>query len=304
MGTSCFNFKQIQFYEQPLDFVHVRHHYLSEIKPNFNIVECNEDCYEDVVGFVGCEKNCYYWNVFINQNNLNSATGNTINSNNTVYVDRVNCQLDPETKQYSTSGLTYWNVCMPKLADYEFYYYVNDVKTLVTGNTSNMTITSDCCDLDKKYKLTVTGDLHPNALGSTEADLYVNGELIFHWDKDIFWVINPDVWEYGLNKGDKVYLDFKPDLCAPEVGQKDLYVYSGLTNIDSYSWYSPVLSCTGSPILSGYTTPVYTVNDDLSIEIYCPACVPVTPTPTPTRTITPTPTISVTPTFTPTPSTS
>ena len=50
LGTSCFNFKKIQFYEQPLDFVHVRHHYLSEIKPNFNIVECNEICYDSVTG--------------------------------------------------------------------------------------------------------------------------------------------------------------------------------------------------------------------------------------------------------------
>ena len=52
MGTSCFNFKQIQFYEQPLDFVHVRHHYLSEIKPNFNIVECNVNCVDSVVGII------------------------------------------------------------------------------------------------------------------------------------------------------------------------------------------------------------------------------------------------------------
>ena len=271
MGTSCFNFKQIQFYEQPLDFVHVRHHYLSEIKPNFNIVECNEDCYEDVVGFTGCEKNCYYWNVFINQNDLNSATGNTINDDNSVYVDRINCQLDSETKQYSASGLTYWNVCMPKLADYEFYYYINDVKKPITGNTSYMTITSDCCDLDKKYKLTVTGDLHKEALGYTEADLYVNDELVFHWDETVFWVINPDVWEYGLNKGDKWYLDFKPDLCAPENGIKNLYVYSGLTNVDTYSWASPISGCT-SPTLSGYTTPTYTVYDDMSLEIYCPLC--------------------------------
>jgi hypothetical protein len=271
LGTSCFNFKRVQYYEDPLDYVNVRHHYLVSTKPSYDIIECNEDCYEDVVGFTGCEKNCYYWNVFINQNDLNSATGNTINDDNSVYVDRINCQLDSETKQYSTSGLTYWNVCMPKLADYEFYYYINDVKTPITGNTSYMTITSDCCDLDKKYKLTVTGDLHKEALGYTEADLYVNDELVFHWDETVFWVINPDVWEYGLNKGDKWYLDFKPDLCAPENGTKNLYVYSGLTNVDTYSWASPISGCT-SPTLSGYTTPTYTVYDDMSLEIYCPLC--------------------------------
>ena len=50
MGTSCFDFKQIQYYEEPLDFVHIRHHYLSEIKPNFNIVECNNNCIDSVTG--------------------------------------------------------------------------------------------------------------------------------------------------------------------------------------------------------------------------------------------------------------
>jgi hypothetical protein len=272
LGTSCFNFKRVQYYEEPLDYVHVRHHYLVSTKPNYTIIECHESCDEEMTGFINCEKNCYYWNTYIAQSNLNRATGNTIYNNNVVYIDRTNCQLDVESKQYSVSGLTYWTTCMPTVASYDIYYYVNDVKTTVTGLTnSHMEITEDCCDLDKRYKLTVTGDLHKEALGYTEADLYVNDELVFHWDETVFWVINPDVWQYGLNKGDTWYLDFKPDLCAPENGNKILKVYSGATNVDTYSWDSPISGCTG-PVLSGYTTPTYTVYGDMTLEINCPTC--------------------------------
>jgi hypothetical protein len=50
MGISCFNFKRIQYYEEPLDFVHVRHHYLVDTKPYYNVIECVDDCPDDVVG--------------------------------------------------------------------------------------------------------------------------------------------------------------------------------------------------------------------------------------------------------------
>jgi hypothetical protein len=50
MGISCFNFKRVQYYEEPLDFVHVRHHYLVDTKPYYNVIECVDDCPDDVVG--------------------------------------------------------------------------------------------------------------------------------------------------------------------------------------------------------------------------------------------------------------
>jgi Rab GDP dissociation inhibitor len=94
-----------------------------------------------------------------------------------------------------------------------FYIYLDklnleDTKTWGDNDLRNMTMEA----LFKKFSLeenTVDNDLHKEALGYTEADLYVNDELVFHWDETVFWVINPDVWEYGLNKGDKWYLDFK-----------------------------------------------------------------------------------------------
>jgi len=47
-GVTFFNLKKIKYFEEPLDFVHIRHHYLSEIKPNYNIVECTTEC-QDIV---------------------------------------------------------------------------------------------------------------------------------------------------------------------------------------------------------------------------------------------------------------
>lgn len=52
MGTSCFNFKRIKYFEEPLNFVRVRHHYLVDSKPFYNIVECNGTCADNVIGLV------------------------------------------------------------------------------------------------------------------------------------------------------------------------------------------------------------------------------------------------------------
>ena len=49
-GATCFNMKRIKYFEEPLNFVHVRHHYLTESKPNYNIVECDADCVDTVTG--------------------------------------------------------------------------------------------------------------------------------------------------------------------------------------------------------------------------------------------------------------
>lgn len=51
-GDTSFILKQIQYIEEPLNFVHVKHHYLSEIKSNYvNIVECQSVCADDLYGY-------------------------------------------------------------------------------------------------------------------------------------------------------------------------------------------------------------------------------------------------------------
>ena len=49
-GNTEFNLYLGKYFEEPLDFIHVKHHYLTSIKPNFNITECNEDCVDRVTG--------------------------------------------------------------------------------------------------------------------------------------------------------------------------------------------------------------------------------------------------------------
>jgi hypothetical protein len=39
-GITQFSILKIEYFEEPLDFINVRHHYLTSIVPNFNIVEC------------------------------------------------------------------------------------------------------------------------------------------------------------------------------------------------------------------------------------------------------------------------
>ncbi len=51
-GISCFDFKRIRYYEEPLNFVRVRHNYLVNTKPNYNINECNEKCVDVVSQYI------------------------------------------------------------------------------------------------------------------------------------------------------------------------------------------------------------------------------------------------------------
>lgn len=50
-GDTTFNLKKIQYFEEPLNFVHVKHHYLNEITPNNNIVECQSVCDDNLFSF-------------------------------------------------------------------------------------------------------------------------------------------------------------------------------------------------------------------------------------------------------------
>lgn len=47
-GETSFSLLKVKYFEEPLDFVHVRHHYITENKNNFNLVECNTGCFDDV----------------------------------------------------------------------------------------------------------------------------------------------------------------------------------------------------------------------------------------------------------------
>lgn len=44
VGNPTIQLKRVKYFEEPLDYVHVHHHYLVSIKTNYNINECQTDC--------------------------------------------------------------------------------------------------------------------------------------------------------------------------------------------------------------------------------------------------------------------
>jgi hypothetical protein len=50
-GVSKFNIKTIKYYDEPLDFVHVNHNFITRLN-HFDFEICGGDCVDDLVGFV------------------------------------------------------------------------------------------------------------------------------------------------------------------------------------------------------------------------------------------------------------
>lgn len=49
-GNTSFNLKQVKYFEEPLSYPRIKHNYITSIKPNFTISECNDVCTEEIVG--------------------------------------------------------------------------------------------------------------------------------------------------------------------------------------------------------------------------------------------------------------
>jgi hypothetical protein len=49
-GVSCFNIKSIKYYEEPLDFIHVRHNFLTRLN-QYDFFICGEDCVDELIGY-------------------------------------------------------------------------------------------------------------------------------------------------------------------------------------------------------------------------------------------------------------
>lgn len=49
-GVSCFNIKSIKYYEEPLDFVHVRHNFITRLN-QYDFFICGENCVDDLIGY-------------------------------------------------------------------------------------------------------------------------------------------------------------------------------------------------------------------------------------------------------------
>jgi len=51
-GYSEFTIKQVKYFEEPLDYSNIRHHYLTSIKPNYDIYECGVECVNNIISFI------------------------------------------------------------------------------------------------------------------------------------------------------------------------------------------------------------------------------------------------------------
>lgn len=49
-GVCCFNMKSIKYYEEPLDFVHVRHNFITR-QNQYDFFICGIDCEDDLIGY-------------------------------------------------------------------------------------------------------------------------------------------------------------------------------------------------------------------------------------------------------------
>lgn len=50
VGITDFNLKRVKYIEEPLNALQVKHHYITSVKPFYNITECTEPCVDNIIG--------------------------------------------------------------------------------------------------------------------------------------------------------------------------------------------------------------------------------------------------------------
>ena len=91
---------------------------------------------------------CFFYDVVIDQVDLDDATGNTGPLlNNTVYVDYIDCNGSPQTNTYSSSGTNLNSICVDTtgIPFPSIYYYKNDLQTFPIGSSSVSATLNECC---------------------------------------------------------------------------------------------------------------------------------------------------------------
>lgn len=102
-----------------------------------------------ITSFISCQSSstCYFYDVIIDQSDLDDATGNTDpgKSNNTLYVDYIDCSGNPQTKQYSLSGTFLNDICVDFTGTPipDIYYYNSNLKTVPFA--SSVSSTANLC---------------------------------------------------------------------------------------------------------------------------------------------------------------
>jgi hypothetical protein len=90
---------------------------------------------------------CFFYDVVIDQVDLDDATGNTGPLlNNTVYVDYIDCNGSPQTNTYSSSGTNLNSICVDttETPSPSIYYYKNDLPNPIGSSSVSATL-NECC---------------------------------------------------------------------------------------------------------------------------------------------------------------
>lgn len=93
-----------------------------------------------------CE--CFFYDVIIDQGELDASSGNTIYFNSTIYLEYVDCTTGLEFSAYTSSGTFLDDVCV-RGEIIGMYYYQDDV--LVDCVISTATTTNVCCQTPNKF---------------------------------------------------------------------------------------------------------------------------------------------------------
>ena len=307
-GVCCFNMKSIKYYEEPLDFVHVRHNFLTRLN-DYDFFICGGDCVDDIGGFVP-------------QTTPTSTATPTLTPTHTPSSTPTRTPTPtPTLTTSSTSTPT------PTPTSTSIIIPSNDLTyVIIPGNDSVYVIIPNN---DLTYSLIPSNDLTSTLLPNNDLvgvlipnnDLEylvlplndVNYTLIPNPDSTYTLIPNNDI-EYSVLKPPAVFYgeitlgeDSIEGTCnCPENECPRFYVTGdGPTFCESNNF---VINGNGT-FFNGWGTITYggyykTVNmDGSNIATYrtdCGTC-PTTPTPTLTETSTPTPTPTLTETSAPTP---
>jgi hypothetical protein len=91
---------------------------------------------------------CFYYDVIIDQIDLDDATGNTDPGkfDNTLYVDYIDCDGNPTTKLYGAAGTFIDDICVDTLSSPtpNIYYYKNNNITAPFSSSVSQTL-NECC---------------------------------------------------------------------------------------------------------------------------------------------------------------
>lgn len=234
--------------------------------------------------------NCFKFTIYIDQSELDDATGNTDpgKSDNTLYVNYNDCDGNPQTAQYILAGTYPENICADTTGSQpNVYYYKDNFTSQATLSTATNT-SVECCPPTPTPTPTQTQTPTPTNTPTqtptpTQTQTPTQTKTPTQTPTQtpttiLYWTLNP------CTGGESIY-----DTTIPPVLSNQRYIDPST----QFTWIWDNAAAT--------TFPQHTVNNSLQIVSGKQDCFDPSPTPTQTPTRTQTPTQTETPTQTPTP---